>query len=303
MPTHNRAEDLAKRFEELRVQTLSDFEFVVLDDASTDGTAEVVRRAAQSDGRIRYVPLRPAVRMPGVIARCFSEASAPLVAIFHDHDSYRPDALSELKRVIDAVPDAPYAFCGVRTLDPLTGVLRDDSSDPSAPQARDDVVRTFIARGTSLVGASAVMIRKDRLPPEPIVSSELGLFADVELWCRMALDRHPAYAAGPLVDVQGWTEAESLSKLDWPTIRRLTDLRLEFARKYGFPPSQLRRLEARIRLHGLRQRGFWMLRLFRHAWRGREDLGRALASAPATVSRVALGLRNVSAGVSRAVAR
>jgi glycosyltransferase involved in cell wall biosynthesis len=303
VPTRNRAHDLAVRLQELGHQTASDFEVVILDDGSTDATEDVARRAAAWDPNVRYVAVRPAMGMPAIIARCFAEARAPLVAIFHDHDAYRPDAVERLAAALAAVPDAPFAFCGVRTLEPTTGAVLDNSADPTAPPARDDIVRTFVDRGSSLVGASAVMVRKARLPPEPVVTPELGLFADVELWCRMALAKPAAYTPGPLVDVWGWREGESLTKLSWATIGRLMRLRLRFATELGLDRGEVEVVKARIRIDASRQRLLWALRVARHAGRSRDDLGHALEGAPGTVRLIARVVRGASSVGSGAAAR
>ncbi|MGA3031396.1 MAG: glycosyltransferase family 2 protein [Candidatus Limnocylindrales bacterium] len=55
-PTYNRAATLARVYESLQRQTLRDFEWLILDDGSEDGTAELVERwRAASSFPIRYV--------------------------------------------------------------------------------------------------------------------------------------------------------------------------------------------------------------------------------------------------------
>ena len=43
-PTYNRAHTLSRLYESIRQQTVRDFEWVIVDDGSTDGTAELVQR-------------------------------------------------------------------------------------------------------------------------------------------------------------------------------------------------------------------------------------------------------------------
>ena len=53
MPVHNALPFLEECIESILKQTLTDFEFVILDDASTDGSTELLRQWSLRDSRIR----------------------------------------------------------------------------------------------------------------------------------------------------------------------------------------------------------------------------------------------------------
>ena len=53
MPVHNALPFLDESIRSILAQTLTDFEFVILDDASTDGSLERLRHWARQDQRIR----------------------------------------------------------------------------------------------------------------------------------------------------------------------------------------------------------------------------------------------------------
>lgn len=57
MTAHNTADRIGAAIESLLAQTWQDLEVIVVDDASTDGTAEVVRSLAEADTRVKYVRL------------------------------------------------------------------------------------------------------------------------------------------------------------------------------------------------------------------------------------------------------
>jgi glycosyltransferase involved in cell wall biosynthesis len=282
IPTRNRAGDIAERLVELRQQTIADLEIVIVNDGSTDETAEVVQVAASEDPRIRLVSLQPEIGMPAVVARCFSEARAEYVATFHDHDMYASDAVEKLLDALEAVPDASFSFSGVRTIDPETCRLVDNSADPAAPRARSDVTPWFVRTGQCLVAASAVMVRKSRLP-EGALSPELGLFADVALWCRLAATTPAAYTPGPVATVQGWTRAESLRKLNWGTIGRLAALRIELAPHVAAERRSRARLLMKVHGDTLRARAGWTLRVVREARRNHQAVLPALMAGPRVI--------------------
>ena len=57
-PTYNRANTIKRLFESLKNQTFKDFEWLIVDDGSTDNTAEVVQGFdAHGSFSIRYIIL------------------------------------------------------------------------------------------------------------------------------------------------------------------------------------------------------------------------------------------------------
>jgi len=62
--TYNRAALLDATIESLLNQTLSNFELIIADDASPDGTQQVCEKWALRDSRIRYHRRAQNVRMP-----------------------------------------------------------------------------------------------------------------------------------------------------------------------------------------------------------------------------------------------
>lgn len=55
MPAYNAERHIADSIRSVRAQTYSDWELIVVDDGSTDKTAEVVRQMAASDAHIKYL--------------------------------------------------------------------------------------------------------------------------------------------------------------------------------------------------------------------------------------------------------
>jgi glycosyltransferase involved in cell wall biosynthesis len=104
MPVHNALPYLDAAVESILGQTLGDFEFVILDDASTDGSTERLRMWAARDNRIRLFEGRHNLGPAGSSDRVARAATAPIVARMDADDISYPTRLAEQLQVLDRFP-------------------------------------------------------------------------------------------------------------------------------------------------------------------------------------------------------
>ena len=108
MPAYNAADCIKRGIESCLLQTFSDWELLIVDDGSTDSTAELVHSYCGEDSRIRYLHQDNA----GVSkARNYGldEARGDYVVFLDADDWLRRDALEILLRLQEANPDCLIA--------------------------------------------------------------------------------------------------------------------------------------------------------------------------------------------------
>jgi glycosyltransferase involved in cell wall biosynthesis len=105
MPVHNALPFLDESVASILNQTLADFEFVILDDASTDGSADALRRWAQKDGRIRLFRSGRNLGLAGSSNFVVRHARAPFVARMDADDVSHPERLRRQWEVLRGRPD------------------------------------------------------------------------------------------------------------------------------------------------------------------------------------------------------
>src|SRR3982751_1358820 len=111
MPVHNALPYLDAAVESILGQALGDFEFVILDDASTDGSTERLRDWAMADARIRLIEEKRQLGPALSSDRVARAALAPIVARMDADDLSHPDRLQDSLAVLADHPDAGVVAC------------------------------------------------------------------------------------------------------------------------------------------------------------------------------------------------
>ncbi|MEW6118583.1 MAG: glycosyltransferase family A protein [Pseudomonadota bacterium] len=108
VPTHNRPALLGEALASLRAQDFTDWEAIVVDDASTPPVAPV-----HGDARIRVARQFPGRGGAAAKNRGIEEAHGRIIAYLDDDDLYDPAYLARAVEVIERFPDIDVVYMGV----------------------------------------------------------------------------------------------------------------------------------------------------------------------------------------------
>lgn len=116
-PTFNRAHTLKRVFESLQQQTLRDFEWLVVDDGSTDGTPLLIKQwMAIADFPIIYVQ-QPNYGKHIAFNRGVEKANGSYFLPIDSDDALSPNALEKMLHWLHLIPEQQYdSFAGVVAL-------------------------------------------------------------------------------------------------------------------------------------------------------------------------------------------
>jgi glycosyltransferase involved in cell wall biosynthesis len=117
LPVHNGERFLAGTLDALLAQSIGDFELVLADNASTDGTEEICRDYATRDRRIVYRRSSENRGAAWNFNRAFALASGDLFKWSAADDLCEPTFLAECVSALDAAPDAVLAYPKSRLID------------------------------------------------------------------------------------------------------------------------------------------------------------------------------------------
>ena len=212
VPTYNRAPLLRKCLASLLNQSARDYEVIVADNCSTDGTPEIVR--SFTDPRLRYHRHESNIGPFGNMNWLIEEARGEYVCIAHDDDVYGPEFLQRESELLDRYPNVGMVHSAVHEVD-IEGtrrqVVRAYPTTRVLP-GKDEFVRYLQGHN---VCCSSVMARRALFRENPFDPRFLS--ADFLMWMKFALLADVGYVAEPLLDmrVHGDTVTSWLNPMKW----------------------------------------------------------------------------------------
>jgi glycosyltransferase involved in cell wall biosynthesis len=180
-PAYNVERWIGESIDSALRQTESRFELIVVDDGSTDGTPDIVRRKAATDPRIRLVSTpnggSAAARNAGL-----KVATAPLVSFLDGDDRWHPQLLHHLLATLrDAPPHtgAVFAHSRVMLASGRTVSLR------WQPSGLCDLDRILV-ENCPPHGGSSLLLRRSCFDEVGDFDTALPSATDFEMWLRIA---------------------------------------------------------------------------------------------------------------------
>lgn len=214
IPTYNRAPWLRQTMETVLAQTFEDFVLVVSDNASSDGTEEVVASLSSVDHRVRYRRHPENVGLLENHNSCLRSVEADYVMILPDDDLLHPDHLASTVAILDAHPRVGFVHSAFDVIGP-DGQLLNEGVDWTYGLTDDKVESgpEFIRQSmywSCRVCPSTVLMRAAAIHPDLYLEEEFPAI-DFGMWLRIALDWDVAFLRRPLGDFRVHASSHSAS--------------------------------------------------------------------------------------------
>ena len=186
IPVYNGERYLVECIQSVYRQTYSNFEIIVVDDASTDGTRAIIERLRDSYGQLRYFRNEKNLGTGGSRNVGIRESKADLVGFLDQDDRWYPTFLETQLRILDANPDIDCLYCDFDFIDEASNVT-DISSGCYVCQGEPSINRIGIEaiwKGQTPI-PSTVIFRKSAL-------FDVGLFSVeyldcINMWIKFAV--------------------------------------------------------------------------------------------------------------------
>lgn len=155
IPTYNHRAFIPECLESVFAQTFTDFEVIVVNDGSTDGTAAVLSSHI-AGGRIIYLE-QPNQGQAAARNRGIAAARGEFLALLDDDDRWEPSKLQWQVRALEAEPLAVGVYGQMQTFGAAENYLTPEPHAPAGERFEDFITRVWInSPGQALLRMSAV---------------------------------------------------------------------------------------------------------------------------------------------------
>ena len=195
IPNFNHARFLERRIQSVLAQSFQDYTIVLLDDASTDGSLDVINRYKEDPRFLTVINERNSGSPFRQWNHGVSLASTPYIWIAETDDVAEPELLATLVQKLETHPDAVLAYCQSSRLDENDrnlGSCGDWTDDLNPSRWKTDFVNSgneecirYLRRKNTIPNASAVVFRREAFLASGSAPGEMRLCGDWLTWVRL----------------------------------------------------------------------------------------------------------------------
>ena len=212
---------LAETIESILGQTYKDFELIISDNCSTDGSREICQHYAEQDSRVRFFPSEVNRGAAWNFCRVFDLARAPYFRWAPSDDVFAPESVAVCVEVLDAHPDAVLCYPKTVLIDGAGAVIMpyDDNLDLRS----DSPVERFrmAARQIGLVNVMYGLMRTEHVRRTRLIRHYPG--ADINFLLELTLYGKFIEINRPLFFRRMHEQASSSMKSSLPQLQAYLD--------------------------------------------------------------------------------
>lgn len=186
MPNYNYASFIGRSVESVLAQPFTDFELIIVDDASCDDSVSVIE--GFSDSRIRFYRNEKNIGRLKNINKCISLARGEYVTILPSDEVYTADSLAQRVRILDEHPEVGLVFSAAEYIDTNGNRVKEyQPFDGDWVRSGEEVFKTLIL-GNYIVVPTAMARRECFLALGSFNEGVATGSRDWDMWLRIALD-------------------------------------------------------------------------------------------------------------------
>ena len=227
IPAYNHEPFVGAAVQSVLDQSFTDFELIVADDASTDGTLEVIQRF--NDPRMTVVPFPTNRGADAVANHCIRSARGDYISPLSSDDVFHPHKLQRQVEYLDAHPEVLAVVAAPDCLDESGAPMQEPHAYSkvftSNNRPREESLRQFFFNGCDFAHTS-LMVRRSAFERFGLYHDLLRQSPDLDFFVRLLLNGEVHVISGPLSSFRVRSGMQNISA---PTPKVIGTMQLELS--------------------------------------------------------------------------
>ena len=204
LPVYNGGDYLISSVESVLNQSFTNFEFLILDDCSTDDSWLYLKSIKNKN-----VTLYRNEKNKGLFYNLnflIKESKSLLIKLWAQDDIMYPQCLESFVHFFEQYPQVGFAYCGTHNIDEGGNIKQHDYTD-TTPQIISTELHARIAFFTGSVAGNIanVCINRVALEKVGVFNEQMKISADFDMWVRLAREHDTGFIGETLVQLRDHT--------------------------------------------------------------------------------------------------
>lgn len=201
LPVYNGGEYLRQSLQSVLNQQFTQFELLIIDDCSTDGSFDYLRNI--NDPRISLFKNEPNRGLFYNLNFLISQSRSPLIKLWAQDDIMYPNCLGTFVDFFNNYPDIGFCYSGRDMIDEH-GIIRETTNVDNTPTIISTALHARIAYYTGSIAGniSNVCINKKALNKVGLFKEYMRISADFDMWVRLAKDHETGFIREKLIQLR-----------------------------------------------------------------------------------------------------
>ncbi len=232
MPVYNAAPYLIGAIESILHQTWEDFNFIIVDDGSIDGSWDILERYAKIDPRIVLLHHKKNYGISRTRNDWFAHSKAKYIIQMDADDISHPQRIAKQVAFMEQHPHVGVCGCSLRCIDESGAAVREKIYPTT-----DNIIRKYLFL-LNPIPQTWVIVRKEAFQKAWWYDLDYVVTEDLQFW--FAIGRYSALANlnEILVDYRVYPHNSSHKKIE-EMIQNTIKARRQAIKEFGYTPSRL----------------------------------------------------------------
>lgn len=178
MPAYNSERFISEAIDSMLNQTFKNFEFLIINDASTDKTSNIIRNYQKKDKRIRVITNKKNLKLAATLNIGINKAKSEIIARMDPDDISHPDRLSIQYQFLKSHPKVAIVGANIR-------IINDNKLYSKREYPTTSVKLKRIMFRYSPFAHPAIMFRKKVFEEFGGYDETMAVCEDIDLWFKI----------------------------------------------------------------------------------------------------------------------